>query len=117
MMLKIRFNIDLSYWSIAYVPYTLIGTMVLLWIASLLSENETLIGLGRDSFSIYLIHLPVAGIINMLFHKVIHIWILVFVCPIITVVICESFLSIYKKLVNLPPKKISRVLKMCIGLR
>ena len=114
---KLCFSLDINYWCIYYAPYTLIAFPVFLWLSYLIRDCVFLVDVGKDSFCIYLIHLPVAGVLNAVFQKVAFIWPLVFACPIIVVVICEAFIWVYKKIANKLPEKISKIMKMCIGLR
>ena len=56
----------LYYWSIQYIPLCFLFSPTALWITILLEKNvgNAMDYLGRMSFTIYLLHMPIVGIVN-----------------------------------------------------
>jgi peptidoglycan/LPS O-acetylase OafA/YrhL len=60
------FGSEMSYWHKFYLPVEALSLLVMLFLTytvkSCLKNNTLLVNIGRDSFSLYLLHMPIAGI-------------------------------------------------------
>lgn len=55
---------DISYWSSLSLPFEFIGLLLGIFLADKMKDIPIMISIGKHSFTIYLIHMQIAGIIN-----------------------------------------------------
>jgi peptidoglycan/LPS O-acetylase OafA/YrhL len=106
-------NEYLSYWSLYYIPVEFLALMIIFGIGTYqwVHENVSIRYIGQFSFSIYLLHMPVAGIITNLFDRVDLVG-LTILRPFVVILITIIFVYIYSKISE--QKKIPNML---IGIR
>lgn len=66
-ILPILFNYRFSYWKLAYLPFiilTFFGMFALATIKPL--NNRLMVDVGKKSFSVYLLHMPIVGLSNLI---------------------------------------------------
>ena len=106
----------LYYWSIQYIPLCLLFTPTVLWLTTVLERKLGTImdRVGGISFSIYLLHLPIAGAVSNLFGRFDRGY-SVIIRPFIVLAICFAGISIMDKLLS-SASKLAWARKL-IGLR
>ncbi|MHC1682798.1 MAG: acyltransferase family protein [Clostridiaceae bacterium] len=100
IMLVIAFSDTyLGYWRIFFIPVEFVAFLVVLGFSFILSEkkNNLLTLVGLESYSIYLLHFPIAGIVANLLNRMDLWWTTPF-RPIIVIIITMAGIWIYKYL-------------------
>ena len=105
-------GISLSYFKSYYIPLEIIAIWSIFGISSK-KNNRLLISLGEISFSIYLLHMPIAGIVSKLIGRI-DICILTLLCPLIVTAITGGFVLLTMKLCN---NRFGDYIKIAIGIR
>jgi peptidoglycan/LPS O-acetylase OafA/YrhL len=90
------FNISSGYFGYATLLVQPVAISLIFGLATMaFLYNEKVLELGIESFGIYLIHMPVAGIITFIFNHY-DLWVLTLVRPIIVIAITLGFIRFYK---------------------
>lgn len=105
----------LSYWRIYFLLFELISIGIIFWLAFILCKNKNtlLVLLGKESFSIYLIHMPFAGVIANLLNRIDLWWTTPF-RPFIVLMLTVVFIFIYQHITT--KLNISKTANTLIGL-
>ena len=105
-------NIELFYWKLLYLPYEFIFCLTALFLAQIIKKFEIIKRIGAHSFAIYLLHMPIAGIVCFAISKPS----LILLRPFVVILIVELFITAYLYIVNkFFPK--NKMLKTVLGLR
>lgn len=107
---------ELNYRRPVYVIYVVLFMAAAVAISDLLEKRKNITKAGRYSFTIYLLHMPVAGVVNYIVSLLNDVWILVLLKPIVTLMGVMVFIYIYLKCIQ-KAGKYERVLKEIVGLR
>ena len=107
-------NIKIEYWSILVLPYAFVAIFMIVSLSLLFQQNQILNTIGVNSFSIYLLHMPVAGIIVNVFNHFDNA-ILMLIRPFVVLIIVQCFLILFKKITKMT--KYEKILNMAIGMR
>ena len=110
------FDTSLNYFVIYFLPLAFIAMLLITGISYLLSfrNSTSLVWIGKESFSIYLLHMPVAGTISNLFNRF-DIWWTTPLRPVIVLVITLICIMAYKRLIKI--FKMERIGNILIGTR
>ncbi len=92
-------NIELTYWNMFYFPFEIIAFFTIVSISTInrVYFNNNIIYAGKASYSIYLIHMPVAGIVARLCSYV-DFWLITLLRPFIVLVLVFTFIKIVEYL-------------------
>lgn len=106
----------LSYWKVFFIPVEAVAFLVVLGWAYVLSQKESdfFVYIGLESFSIYLLHFPAAGLVANLLNRFDLWWstpLRPFIAIVITVVIIRLYKYVARKL------KIEKIAGILIGTR
>jgi Uncharacterized protein conserved in bacteria len=112
--LFIRMDYNFSYWSIYYIPYLFISLPFIFSLAGYVQHLITIQKVGKMSFSIYLIHMPFAGLIANLFNRF-DLWFTTPFRPFIVITITVSTILLYT--VMMKKLKMEKVGQILIGGR
>lgn len=94
----IYFNEAMSYWSLFSIPSTIISLLLVFSFASKITgKAKNIIFIGKESFTIYLLHMPVAGMVVNVLNKY-NLYYLTLLRPFIVIFITMLFIFIYKNI-------------------
>lgn len=114
ILIKI-FNISSGYWGYSTLIIQPVAILLVFGLSTKkLLYSEKILKIGQESFSIYLLHMPVAGIISNIFSRF-DLWVLTLVRPFIIIGITMGFISLYKYISN--RFNMSNILNPIIGIR
>ena len=116
LLLLIRsFGVSAGYWGYATLLVQPVAICSVLSLATIgFIYNDKILQLGVQSFSIYLLHMPVAGVVTFIFNHF-DWWILTLVRPLIIIGITIGFIYLYKLLGEI--FKINRFLNSIVGIK
>ena len=109
-------GIDMHYRTPFYIIYELLFIFSALACSELLIKNFFIKRIGRHSFSIYLIHMPVAGVINYIVSILGDMWMFVLLKPIVVLFCVELLIILYTKCIS-KTGNYENILKRILGLR
>lgn len=109
-------NSSIGYWTKEYLVFELIAVICIFGICSYprVYKSKAINRIGQDSFSIYLLHMPFAGIVAHVFSQV-DLAMLTLIRPFIVLFLTIFFIFIYKHISY--KLKVDRFLPMFIGSR
>ena len=110
------FKIEVLYWKLIYIPYSVLFVLATVDIACIFNKSNLLSYIGKYSFTIYLIHMPFAGIISNIFGRFPTIWVLTLLRPAVVLACVLICIFVYDKITS-HAGKLEKPLKMLIGLR
>lgn len=67
IVVAVNFNIMIGYWHHSYLVFEMISFGLVLYLSVVFQKILWITEVGRQSFAIYLIHMPFAGVVNALF--------------------------------------------------
>lgn len=109
------FEISSGYWGYSTLIVQPIAVLLVFGLSTKHSlYNDQVLRLGRESFSIYLLHIPVAGIIANIFNRF-NLWPMTLFRPFIVIGITIVFISLYRYVSS--KLKLSKILNPIIGIR
>ncbi|MGH2317021.1 acyltransferase family protein [Planococcus sp. SE5232] len=92
------FNLSSGYWGISSLVIQPISIALIFGLANFsFVYNKNFLILGKESFSIYLLHMPAAGLIAFIFN-IYNLWLLTLLRPFIVIVITLILIYLYKYL-------------------
>lgn len=103
VFLFVVFDIPCDYGMPQYFPFAILSIIVTFSLAVPLRDHRIVKHIGTDSFAIYLLHMPLAGIVSNLCNRVDSV-ILLIIRPIVIIAVLESSLSLLRSLVKRYPK-------------
>ena len=115
VLFLLSFSHQLSYNIPLYLPYCVLYIIAVFSFAQLFKNSSFILKIGEHSFSIYLLHMPIAGIISAV-GKILNIWIFTILSPFIAIIIVELFIYIFEKIIDLLKLNKSKF-NLLIGLR
>lgn len=108
-------GISSGYWGYATLIIQPIAILVIFGLSTYKKlYNDIILRIGCESFSIYLLHMPIAGIITNIFNKL-NWWIITLFRPIIVIIITMIFIYFFKYISN--KLNISSKINYLIGVR
>ena len=107
-------DIQMSYWNYRILPFVTITLLVVCLVSYEFRNNKLLNRLGLHSFSIYLLHMPVAGIIVNICNRIDSVFIMM-LRPVIVLIAVECVILIFEKICH--GIKYEGLLKSAIGIR
>ena len=110
-------GVAITYWQYASIIAELIAMAFVFGTASYclrLKKVNTLIYVGKMSFSIYLLHMALAGIFTNIFNKL-NLWYLTILIPIIVIIITIAAIEIARCISR--KIKVNKILDILIGVR
>lgn len=100
LVLTQMLDITSGYWGYATLIMQPIATLMIFGFATMrFVYGEKIIELGIESFAIYLLHMPIAGLITFIFNRY-NLWLLTLLRPLIVIGITIVFIYIYKCIGN-----------------
>ncbi|WP_191272727.1 acyltransferase family protein [Neobacillus kokaensis] len=103
------------YWTSLSIPLEISGGSLVLILAHYTLSNKLLKFIGKQSFSIYLLHMPLAGLSNTIFDQILN-WYNPIIKASFVLIIIVLLLYIVNKIASFN-KKIFRFFYYCIGFR
>ena len=112
----IQYNDSITYWSDYYFLFIISNSMIIIKLSTVdRIRNCSLISkFGSKSFSIYLLHMPFAGIITNLTNRFDNA-LLTLIRPLLTICLVFVFIIVYENILEAQPRK--KFLKLLVGLR
>lgn len=97
MALHITLGYKIAYWSYFAIPSEILAMAAVFGLASHMVEQKSKIPilLGRESFAIYLLNVPIAGIITNITNSL-NLWYLTLLRPMIGIAVIILFILLYK---------------------
>ncbi|ETT41438.1 hypothetical protein C162_26190 [Paenibacillus sp. FSL R7-269] len=90
-------NLSSGYWGTATLVSQPLSILLIMGVASMnFTDNKRIINLGRVSYSVYLLHLPVAGIITVVCNAYDSLGVFTLFRPVLAIIITVSLITIYK---------------------
>ncbi|MBR6509597.1 MAG: acyltransferase [Clostridia bacterium] len=110
------FKINLTYFKLFYIPVELLAIVSALGIADFkgLRFENLLCDIGKLSFSIYLLHMPIAGIVANIFGRI-DLFVLTLIRPIIVLII--TYIGVKVLLMILKKTPFNNIINILIGTR
>ncbi len=114
LSLLLAFRIPCNYGMPTYLLYLFITLFTVLAVSSLLCNTQWIRRIGRDSFPIYLLHMPIAGVVTKLGNRVNSMFVLL-LRPVLVIAVVELFLILVNRIIKRYPR--FRFVNTLIGLR
>lgn len=103
VLLFVMLNVPCDYGMPQYLPFAVLSILVTFSLAVPLRDHRIVKNIGTDSFAIYLLHMPLAGIVSNLCNRV-DSAIFLIIRPIVIIAVLETALSLLRGLVKRYPK-------------
>ena len=97
------FKIPCNYGRPSYIPFILLCILATISLSVLVCNYKLVKNIGADSFAIYLLHMPLAGIVSNLCNRLDSV-VLLIIRPIVIIAVLETALSLLRLLVKQYPK-------------
>lgn len=110
-------GIELNYRTPLYIVYAIVFFFFCMSLAVIVRKIKLFEIIGKDSFAIYLLHMPFAGIAVYVGNAYLPNWGFELCRPFIVFIVVELLIILYRFIANKLPDKPSRIMKTCIGLR
>ena len=107
-------QVQMSYWNYKILPFVMTVLLAVCFFSYILKDSKMLNDIGKHSFSIYLLHMPVAGIVVNVCNRV-DSALLMLLRPFIVLVVVVCFLKLFEKAIH--GMKHELLLKSAIGIR